>query len=90
MAFDSAITFEMTLEGNRKVVYGTFTNDTSDTGGDIDTGLSRVDAITLTHTGTGVIASAPVINETLPLTSSGLVTIVTVANADGVWMAIGQ
>ena len=90
MAFTSEITFEMNLEGNRKIVFGTFTNGTSDTGGDIATGLSRVDTISLTHSGSAVIASAPVVNETRPMTSSGDVTIVTVANADGFWTAIGQ
>lgn len=89
MAFESAITFEMNLEGNRKIVFGTFTNGSSDTGGNIATGLSLVEVIQLSHSGSAVVASAPVVNETLPL-SSGAVTIVTVANADGFWMAVGQ
>ena len=88
MAFTSAITFEMNLEGNRKIVFGTFTNGSSDTGGDIATGLSQVEVVQLSHSGSGAVASAPSVNETLPL-SSGDVTIVTTANADGFWLAIG-
>jgi hypothetical protein len=87
MAFSSTIT-ETTVFGNKRVAYGTFTNGGSDTGGDIETGLDRVDAIHLVHSGSAVVASAPVVNETFPL-ASGDVTIVTVADADGFWIAYG-
>lgn len=92
MAFASAIltsTGGSEVFGGRKVVFGTFTNTGGSTGGDISTGLTRVDAIFLTHTGSSVVASAPVVNETLPLRGSA-VTIVTVADADGNWMALGE
>ena len=87
MAFSSATT-ETTVFGNKRVTYGTFTNAGGSTGGDIETGLDRVDAIHLVHSGTVVVASAPVVNETFPL-ASGDVTIVTVADASGFWIAYG-
>ena len=74
--------------GDRWMVYGTFASSDSGTGGDIVTGLKKVEFVSLQHTGAAVIASAPSVNETLPL-ESGTVTIVTVANTAGVWMATG-
>ena len=76
------------VSGDRWVVEGTFTNAGGDTGGDIVTGLRLVENITLQHTGSAVVASAPVVNETLPL-NGGDVTIVTVDGADGTYRAIG-
>lgn len=74
--------------GDRKIVTGTFTNGGADTGGDIETGLSVVEHFQIQHTGSAVVASAAVVNESLPL-QSGTVTIVTVADADGTWIAYG-
>jgi len=68
--------------------YGTFTNGGGDSGGDIVTGLHQVKTMYLQHTGSAVVASAPVVNETLPA-NSGTMTIVTTAGADGVWHAFG-
>lgn len=75
--------------GSMKFVSGTFTPSDGSTGGDIETGLNKVYHITLQHTDSSVVESAPVVNETLPL-SSGDVTIVTVANSPGTFFAIGK
>jgi hypothetical protein len=91
MAFSYTVT-ESIPGGNgaRQLVYGTFTNDGGSTGGDIVTGLALVQNVVLSHTGSGVVASAPVVNETLPLANAGgTVTIVTVANTTGCWQAAG-
>lgn len=88
MAFSSTIT-ETTVFGNKRVAYGTFTNGGSDTGGDIETGLNRVDFIHLQVTGSAVDANSPAVNETFPL-ASGNVTIVTTADTDGIWVAYGN
>lgn len=74
--------------GRLKVMCGTYTNTSGTTGGDINTGLSRVIFMKLQPTGSAVSASAPAINETLPLDNTA-VTVVTVADEDGVWMAVG-
>ena len=79
---------EKTIMGNKRVHYGTYTNTVADTGGDIVTGLRRVEAMFLQPTGAAVIASAPSVYETIPL-SSGTVTIVNTAAKSGLWMAIG-
>lgn len=87
MAF--AYTIEKTgVMGDLQYVTGKFTNGGGDTGGDIVTGLTTVYHIDLTHTGSAVVASAPAVNETMP--SSGTVTIVTVADADGTFIAWGK
>jgi len=88
MAFSYTIENEQILEGNMKIVYGTWNAD-SVTGGDIVTGLSRVDVCVLGHTGSAVEATAAVVNETLPL-ASGSVTIVTTSGDTGTFIAIGQ
>lgn len=88
MAFSFTIENEQILEGNMRIVYGTWNAD-SVTGGDIVTGLSRVDVCVLGHTGSAVEAAAAVVNETLPL-ASGSVTIVTTSGDTGTFIAIGQ
>lgn len=75
--------------GDRKVVTGTFTNTDGDTGGSIVTGLSRVEFFNAQHTGTAVVASAPVANKAFP-TADGTIPVVTVADANGVWIAYGR
>jgi len=45
--------------------------------------------VQLSYTGSAVVASAPVVNESLPKAGDGI-TIITVANADGTWFAIGR
>ena len=91
MAFTSTINNNgvPNLAGIKKVVTGTFLNDDGSTGGDIQTGLRRVENFQLQHTGSAVVASAPVVNESFP-TATGDITIVTVANTAGVWRAEGE
>jgi len=88
MAFSYTIENEQILDGNTRIVYGTWNAD-SVTGGEIVTGLSRVDVCLLGHTGSAVEAAAAVVNETLPL-ASGSVTIVTTSGDTGTFIAIGQ
>uniref|UniRef100_A0A6M3MEJ5 Uncharacterized protein n=1 Tax=viral metagenome TaxID=1070528 RepID=A0A6M3MEJ5_9ZZZZ len=88
MAFSYTVTDSVNL-GNKRRAYGTFTNASSSTGGDIVTGLASVDSFSLTHTASSVVTNAPVVNETIPL-ATGTVTIVTDANGCGLWEAIGN
>ena len=88
MAFASTITQRPTAMGNKRISAGTFTSDGGSTGGDINTGLNRCEAIWLQHTGAAVTTDAPSVNETLPVAGSA-VTIVTTANALGNWIAMG-
>jgi len=88
------LTFEFTvdgknLEGSKWHAWGTFTNGAGDSGGDIVTGLSQIDSVSLQYTGSSVVASAPVVDESFPL-ASGTFTIVTVSGADGLWHAWGN
>jgi len=75
--------------GNKKVVTGVYTNTASSTGGEVDTGLSVVEAFFLTPKGSAVSSDQSVFNETLPL-NSGDVTIVTTADEVGSFVAIGR
>ena len=91
MAF--AYTIETSTEGAevfgaKKVIWGTYASSSGSTGGDISTGLKRVEFISLQSRGAAVATNAPAVNETLPL-NSGAVTIVTDADEEGVWFAIG-
>ena len=87
MAFATAIV-EQTDFGSKKASFGTFTNGSGDTGGDIDTGLSICEFIYLQHSGAGAVATIPSVNETLPCAGSAI-TIVTADNGDGYWWAFG-
>lgn len=87
MAFTFNIT-DTTYWGNKKVIIGTFANTAGSTGGDILTGLTNCEGIQLQHTGAAVVASAPVANETFPV-AAGAVTIVTVADTAGQFIAWG-
>lgn len=78
MAFAYEILEQSNATGRNKEVIASFTNGGSDTGGAISTGLTKVLAVTITHAGSAVVASAPVY-----AISGGTVTIVTVADADG-------
>jgi len=86
MAFSH--TKNQTVFGNKRIVYGVYTNSGGSTGGDIDTGLNVVEFISLQPKGTSILANEPVVNETLPL-DSGSVTIVTTANEVGSYLALG-
>ena len=88
MAFSFTVENEQSLEGNMRIVYGTW-DGTGVTGGEIVTGLSRVDMCVLGHTGSAVEAAVAVCNETFPL-ASGSVIIVCTSGDTGTYIAIGQ
>lgn len=88
MAFSSAVTSPIgTVFGNKRVVFGSYTNTGGSTGGSVSTGLDQVDVFFMQPTGTVVSANQPVVNGTYPI--AGSVTIVTSANETGVWIAAG-
>jgi hypothetical protein len=84
MPFESKV-IRRTIFGDKRVVYGTFTNDT--TGGTIETGLHLVQSFSLQHTGAAAVTEAPSVNETLP--TDGSIVIVTTNAKSGLWMATG-
>jgi len=89
MVFTSTVT-RKTVQGNRKVIYGTFTNTGGSSGGDIVPGLKRMDYVQLQYSGTSVLqANSPVINETFPFSGTAC-TIVTETDANGHWVAVGR
>ena len=77
------------LDGVGYKSYGTFTNGASDCGGDIYTGLSRVEVFVASITGSAATTEGVGINETFPKSSDG-VTIVTLSGVDGTWIAHGR
>ena len=87
MAFASTV-IEQGVMGDKKYSRGTYTNGSGDSGGDIDTGLAMCQELMLQPTDTAVIASAPVVNETLPVAGSAI-TVVNTASEDGNWFALG-
>lgn len=87
MTFTSTITFQ-DIKGTERYSCGTFASTGGDTGGDINTGMTTCKRMVLQYTGSAVVESAPVINETLPCAGNA-VTIVTVANTTGIWEAYG-
>lgn len=86
MAFSFTKTDE-TVAGSLRFTMGTFANAGGSTGGNVYTGLQKVQGMKLSQKGTGVVASDPVVNETLPVDDP--VTIVTAANVSGTWLAWG-
>lgn len=87
MAFATVIHLEMNLEGNRKLVCGQTTTDSTD--GNIETGLTRTESLLFTHKGTGEESHSAVINADLPL-ESGNVAIHCVSGDVVYFLAIGQ
>lgn len=87
MTFSSTIT-EYGKSGDKIVTKGTFTASGSEKGGDIDTGLTICESITLTPSGSSVAADQCAVDETFPCAGSA-VTIVTTAGVDGYWRAEG-
>ena len=77
-----------TVQGDVRISSGTYTSAGGSTGGNIYTGLQKVNGMLLQQNSTGVVASQPVLNETFPMADP--VTIVTVANGTGYWMAWGS
>lgn len=88
MAFVYEVSQRGVSVGNRRWAWGTYACTGGTTGGDVKTGLNRVEMFVPIVGGSAVDADAPAVNETLPL-ASGDVTIVTTANSTGYWLAIG-
>ena len=91
MTMASSVT-QRDVWGSMAVSMGTFTNDVSDGGGNIATGLNRCYGLILQPGGATVAGNACVVNETF--TANGLdgsaITIVTGDNVDGNWLAFGD
>ena len=73
-----------TYWGQNEVSFGTWTNGSGDTGGDIDTKLSSVVNVQLTSYKTSVASNEPAVTAI----SGGTVSIITDDNVDGYWTAI--
>lgn len=78
---------QQTIFGNKRIASGTWANDGGSTGGDITTGLAKVEQMILQGTGDTAQVLAASVNEALPVSTA--VTIVTNANDSGNWLAIG-
>jgi len=78
-----------TQYGDTKIIIGTYTNSDGGTGGEIKLGIGviRVLFFVLQQTGSAVTSNAPVVDETFPFNGNS-VTIVTDANADGIYFAV--
>ena len=87
MAWSTAI-IKKNIFGTKRVIYGSWTSTGATTGGDIATGLKRVESCAIWHKGIAVEAAVAVVNETFPL-KGGDVTIVCTAADTGYWLAIG-
>ena len=88
MAFTVTKNVQEGHAGNVKVVTGKYVSDGGTAGGDITTGLGIVLALFLQPKGSSILANQPVVNETMPKATDGI-TIVTTANEEGTWTAIG-
>jgi len=88
MAFASEVVGHPLPLGDLYLVRGTFTNTGGGTGGDIETGLSVVEDLHVQEKGAAVVSNT-VVNEDFPL-NGGSVTIVTAADVDGRWIALGR
>lgn len=86
MAFGFTIN-RQTVFGNVRVCGGTYYSDGGDTGGVIETGLDRVEYISLTPLAAAPGNSHVVSNATVPYSPD--ITIITPANANGLWVAYG-
>jgi hypothetical protein len=75
--------------GNQRKIVGKYVSDSGSVGGDINTGLHSCHEIMLTPKGSAVQTNAPVVNEDLPCAGDA-VTIVTDANAEGYFIALGD
>ena len=87
MAFATVIHLDMKLEGNRRIVCGQTTTDSTD--GNIETGLDSVDSLVFTHKGSAEEAAAAVINANFPL-AIGNVAIHCVSGDIVYFQAIGK
>ena len=92
MAFTSTRIARVPLGGGYWMAFGRFTQLKTETGGNIDTGLRLVYDIWFTPRTTGVANSSVVVNVAIQSgpVAGNAVTIVTSANLDGTWTAIGK
>jgi len=74
--------------GDLRSCAGTFTNSGGGTGGDIYTGLQKVEGMVLRYMSDAAIATTAVVNETFP--KADPITIVTAADKSGFWWAFGH
>lgn len=98
MTFSFVVTRRLLL-GDCKAVFGTYTNTDGATGGEIETQIRSLENFFLTPLGASVATDVSVVNgafavagdkKSIELTpTAGLVTIVTPANQEGFWLAIG-
>jgi hypothetical protein len=88
MAFTSTIERKGRM-GVHKFRIGTYTNTLASEGGDIDTGMPVVYSIKLVPKGAAVIATESVVNGTAPYDGTA-VAVVTSADEEGYWFAIGK
>jgi len=82
MAFSYTVDGEA-ITGHLRIKYGTFTNGTGDTGGDITTGLDYCPTF-IAQTNSHIYATA--VKQSI---SGGVVTITTDMGIDGTWIAFG-
>ena len=78
------------LFGNVHVTMGTWTASSTESGGDIDTGLGYLYGIQLTPHGSSASAAAPTYNETIPGNCGAAVSILFTAGVEGCWIAYGE
>lgn len=90
MAFAFTVTGSGVV-GNKKRVYGTFTNTDTDSGGDITTGLSNIETADVQIT-SHVDSSVPKLffNSTnAGVSTAGTLGVICPNNVDGNWEAVG-
>jgi len=91
MAFSYTIV-RRSVYGNMKIVAGTYSNNSSSTGGTISTNLRRVEHITLTPNAADAVAAQHAVDSdttTMPV-DSGDVAIATGADEGGTFIAFGK
>jgi len=91
MAFTSAVVKKFRL-GRNKIRFGTFTNTGGSTGGDIDSGMKLCDFLVPWFMKNAAIATFIGTNEDFsagPIAGNAI-TIVTAADEDGYWLAVGR
>lgn len=81
---------KITVFGDKRIETGVYTSTASGTGGNITHGMQTVENVFLQPKGSAVVAGAPAVNETLPLTGNTPITIVTEADEVGTYMLIGK
>jgi hypothetical protein len=88
MAFTQTRNDHEVRDANVRMVFGTFSNTEGSTGGIIHTKLHICRDLHMQLIGSSVVTTVPVVNDTFP--TDGDVTIVTPANACGIWRAVGE